>query len=74
MLKIKTQIRNFNNVKKWLVNRMNTVKTSLESIWIKTRELQKEELIKFLTDYYNPSLENHTTMQGDATDYNVINN
>ncbi len=74
IIKIKTQIRNFNNVKKWLVNRMNTVKTSLESIWIKTRELQKEELIKFLTDYYNPSLENHTTMQGDATDYNVINN
>jgi hypothetical protein len=42
---------------------MNTVKTSLESIGIKTRELQKEELIKFLTDYYNPSLESHTTMQ-----------
>lgn len=74
IIKIKTQIRNFNNIKKWLLNRMNTVKTSLESIWIKTRELQKEELIKFLTDYYNPSLESHTTMQGEVTDYNIINN
>ncbi len=74
IIKIKTQIKNFNSIKKWLVNRMNTVKTSLESIWIKTRELQKEELIKFLTDYYNPSLESHTTMQGEVTDYNIINN
>lgn len=74
IIKIKTQIRNFNNVKRWLVNRMNTVKTSLDSIWIKTRELEKEELIKFLTDYYNPSLESHTTMQGEVTDYNIINN
>ncbi len=74
IIKIKTQIRNFNSVKRWLVNRMNTVKTSLDSIWIKTRELQKEELIKFLTDYYNPSLESHTTMQGEVTDYNIINN
>lgn len=74
IIKIKTQIKNFNSIKKWLINRMNTVKTSLESIWIKTRELQKEELIKFLTDYYNPSLESHTTMQGEVTDYNIINN
>ena len=74
LIKIKTQIRNFGNIKKWLVNRMNTVKTSLESIGIKTRELQKEELIKFLTDYYNPSLESHTTMQWEVTDYNIINN
>ncbi|MFA5917079.1 MAG: hypothetical protein WC850_02470 [Candidatus Gracilibacteria bacterium] len=74
IIKIKTQIKNFNSIKKGLINRMNTVKTSLESIGIKTRELQKEELIKFLTDYYNPSLESHTTMQGEVTDYNIINN
>lgn len=72
IIKIKTQIRNFNNIKKGLYNRMNSVKTSLENIWIKTRELEKAELIKFLTDYYNPSLESHSTLQWDISQYNVI--
>lgn len=72
IIKIKTQIRNFNSIKKGLFNRMNSIKTSLENIWIKTRELEKEELIKFLTDYYNPSLESHTNLQGSINNYNVI--
>ncbi len=50
LIKIKTQIRSFNSVKKWLNNRMNSIKTSLENIWIKTKELEKQELIRFLTD------------------------
>lgn len=72
IIKIRSQIRNFNNVKRGLYNRMNSIKTSLENIWIKTRELEKSELIKFLTDYYNPSLESHSNLQWEITDYNVI--
>ncbi|NDK08279.1 hypothetical protein EOM39_03440 [Candidatus Gracilibacteria bacterium] len=72
IIKIRSQIRNFNNVKRGLYNRMNSIKTSLENIGIKTRELEKSELIKFLTDYYNPSLESHSNLQGEITDYNVI--
>lgn len=72
IIKIRTQIRNFNTIKRWLVNRMNSVKTSLENIWIKTRELEKQELIKFLTDYYNPSLDSHSNLQGEIDNYNVI--
>lgn len=72
LIKIRTQIKNFSNIKKWLYNRMNSVRTSLENIWIKVKELEKEELIKFLTDYYNPSLESHTNLQWNIIDYNVI--
>lgn len=72
IIKIKTQIRSFNSIKKGLNNRMNSVKTSLENIWIKTRELDKQELIRFLTDYYNPSLESHTNIQDSIDNYNVI--
>lgn len=72
IIKIKTQIRSFNSIKKGLNNRMNSVKTSLENIWIKTRELDKQELIKFLTDYYNPSLESHSNIQDSIDNYNVI--
>lgn len=72
LIKIKTQIRSFNSIKKGLNNRMNSIKTSLENIGIKTRELEKQELIKFLTDYYNPSLENHTNIQDKIENYNVI--
>jgi hypothetical protein len=72
LIKIKTQIRSFNSIKKGLNNRMNSIKTSLENIGIKTRELEKQELIKFLTDYYNPSLESHTNIQDKIENYNVI--
>lgn len=72
--KIKLQTRNFNKTKKGLVNKVNALKTSLDTIWIKARELAKEELIKLLADYYNPSLESHANLQGSIENYNVIQN
>lgn len=72
--KIRMQIRSFNSIKKWLVNKVNAIKTSLENIWIKVKELEKEELIKLLTDYYNPSLESHAGLQSDTETYNIIKN
>lgn len=59
-LKIKSQIRNFQKMKKWLASRSNGVKTWLENIWIRSDVIEKNELIAFLTDYYNPSLNNFT--------------
>jgi hypothetical protein len=70
--KIKTQIKNFTKMKKWLAWRINGVKTSLESIWIKVKEMEKNELIKFLTDYYNPNLESFTSIKSDIENYNLI--
>lgn len=39
---------------------------------IRGEALNKNELIKFLADYYNPSLNNLVAMKKDTTDYNVI--
>ncbi len=70
--KIRSQIRNFGTMKKWIAGRINTVKTSLESIGIRATELDKWELVKLLSDYYNPSLWNLRTMKSDLSDYNLI--
>ena len=56
LLKVKVQIKNLTKLKKWLSQRVNAIKTSLEAIWIKSKELDKNELVKFLSDYYNPTL------------------
>lgn len=71
LIKIKSQIRNIEKLKKWLVQRTNAIKTSLESIWIKARELNKEELIKLLTDYYNPSMESFQSVK-NVSNYDLI--
>ncbi len=72
LIKIKGQIRNVNTMKKWLSQRTNAVKTSLESIGIRATELEKHELVKFLTDYYNPTLEAYNTVKSDSSQYNLI--
>ncbi len=71
ILKIRSQIRTFSNLKKWLASRINTVKTSLESIWIRAEELEKHELVKFLADYYNPTMENFVSVKSDIENYNL---
>lgn len=73
VLKIREQIRQFKEVKKGLAWRSNSVKTSLESIWIKATELDKTELVKLLTDYYNPRLDNLTTIKtNDIDDLDLV--
>jgi len=56
--KIKSNIKGFDKIKKWLNTRANHIKTSLENIWLKATELDKTELVKLMIDYYNPSLDN----------------
>ena len=70
-IKIKSQIRNFNNMKKWLAWRVAWVKTSLEHIWIKAKELDQNELIRYLTDYYNPSLDSLVDVKWEIENYNL---
>ena len=72
LLSIKWQIRSLTNLRKWLVTRVNSIKTSLESIWIKAQELDKTETIKFLADYYNPTLESYTTIKSPVENYDLI--
>jgi hypothetical protein len=70
-IKIKEQIRNFTSMKKWLISRTNMIKTWLENLWIRATELDKEELIKFLIDYYNPRLDNFTEIKNNISDFNI---
>jgi type IV secretory pathway VirB4 component len=69
---LRSQIRNFANMKKWVFQRVNSVKTALEAIGIRWIPLEKAELIKFLTEYYNPSLDNITPVKEVDWKYNVI--
>lgn len=72
VLKIRAQIQSFTKIKKWLVTRTHQVKTALEEMWVKGTELEKWELVRFLADYYNPSLDNFETMKKDVEDYDLI--
>ena len=72
--KIREQIRTFSKTKKWLINRSNQIKTSLENIWIKAKALNKKELIKYITDYYNPNMEDFSQIKQDSEDFNLIGN
>ncbi len=71
-VKIKWQIRDFSIIKKGLAGRINTIKTSLESIWIKAVELEKSELVKLMGEYYNPTLWDLRSMKSDISEYNLI--
>lgn len=70
--KIRQQIRDFSSMKKWLAGRTNTVKSSLESIWIRATELDKSELVNLLSEYYNPTLWNLRPMKSDISKYNLV--
>lgn len=72
IIKIKNQIRTINKTKKELSQRVWIVKTSLESIWIKAVELDKNELVKLLTDYYNPTMESFNSIKNDINNYDLI--
>ncbi len=74
LLKIKSQIRNFTKMKKWLIARSNSIKTWLENVWLKAEALNKQELVSFLTEYYNPSLDSLVKMNKDPSEYNLTNN
>lgn len=72
LLNIKNQIKTLNKHKKSLSSRVNAVKTSLESIWIRATELDKTDLVKFLSEYYNPTLDSFTNLKTDIENYNLI--
>ncbi|MCP4523533.1 MAG: hypothetical protein GY828_04915 [Candidatus Gracilibacteria bacterium] len=71
-LKLKSQIRNFSKTKKGLSARSNSIKTGLENIGIRGDVITKNELVEFLTEYYNPALNNHTTFKAGTDGYNFV--
>ena len=74
LLKLRSQIRNFQKMKKWLIARSHSIKTWLENVWLKAEILDKQELVSFMTNYYNPSLDSIINMKEDPSKYNITNN
>lgn len=74
LLKIRSQIKNFNKLQKGLYWRSNSIKTGLENVWLRADILNKQELVGFLTEYYNPSLDSLVKMWKDSSEYNLIDN
>ncbi len=73
--KIKEQLRLFRDKKKKVISRANTIKTALDAIWIKSRVLDKKELIRLLDDNFNPELEiAKTNFNWDTSNLNLVDN
>ncbi len=70
LLSLKSQIKSFSKMKKGLNWRANWIKTWLENIWIKAEALNKQELVTYLTDYYNPRLDSLVSAK-DLENYNI---
>lgn len=58
--------RRANQLYKGNSERLSTVKMSLESIGLRAEELQKEELVKLLYNYYNPRLQSEALLKAST--------
>lgn len=56
IVSIREKRRKAESMKKGNLERLSTIKTSLESVGIKSEEVKKDELIKLLIGYYNPKV------------------
>jgi len=50
-----------------LVSRSAQISTSLDNIGIKATALTKTELIKYMTDYYNPNMEDSSSFKENSS-------
>ncbi len=73
LVSLKSQLRNFSKLKKGLIWRYNWVKTWLENIWIRAEMMEKQDLVNFLTDYYNPRLDSLASVWSNIENYNLTN-
>ena len=69
---IQEELSKFLELKKKVISRSNNVKTALDAIWIKSKNLDKKELIKLLVDSYNPELDiAKSDFDGDTSKYDL---
>lgn len=53
---IRSKRRSVESYKKWNIDRLLNIKSTLESIWLKAEEIRKDDLLKLLISYYNPKV------------------
>jgi hypothetical protein len=63
---IRDKRRRAESLKKGNLERVGQIKTALESIGLKSEELNKEELIRLMIDHYNPKLGGETKLKADS--------
>jgi len=68
---IRDRRRRISTMKKENLERLMTIKTSLEQIWIKSEELWKDELVKYLMNYYNPKLNSEIKIRDGIDNMNI---
>ena len=68
---VKDQLKNFSRYKKEVLKRVSVVQTWLENICIRADPISKNELVTFLSDYYNPRLDSLNTMVWNIDSYNL---
>lgn len=68
---IREKRRNIDVMRKANAERVSTIKTTLESIGIKSEELGKDALIKLLYDYYNPKVNGENKIREKIDNLNV---
>lgn len=68
---IRDRRRRISTMKKENLERLMTIKTSLEQIWIKSEELGKDELVKYLMNYYNPKLNTEMKIRDGIDNMNI---
>ncbi len=59
------------NLKKWNLERVNMLKSSLEGIGLKSEEVKKDDLVKLLISYYNPKVNTDIAIRGDVGKFNM---
>lgn len=68
---IRDRRRRIISMKKDNLERLMTIKTSLEQIWIKSEEVVKDELVKLLINYYNPKINNEIKIKDGIDNTNI---
>ena len=68
---IREKRRSAEETKKANMERLSTIKTSLEAIGLKSEELKKDELIKLLYDYYNPKVNGENKIREKIENMNL---
>jgi hypothetical protein len=68
---VRERRRKIDFLKKETRERVITIKTSLEQIWIKSEEVQKDDLIKLMMNYYNPKVNTEIKVREEMSNINV---
>lgn len=68
---IRERRRKIDDLRKQMHERLMIVKSSLETIWIKSEEVQKDDLIRYIMNYYNPKMNFDIKIRDSINNINI---